>query len=117
MLQNLSSLSNNLLILESGLQLSREYWLKDFINLGYNLYLAQPWPMTWEQPYIKKYLHIRFNPWTQVEQDSLRQFISEESREHINVVVATSGRGHVIFSHERLTENILKLLVNLPNGM
>lgn len=71
--------SNNLLIFESGLQLSREYWLKDFIELGYNLFLAQPWPVTWEQPYIKKYLQIHFNPWLQEEKHKLIQFISENN--------------------------------------
>ena len=29
----MKGVSNNLLIFESGLQLSREYWLKDFIDL------------------------------------------------------------------------------------
>ena len=70
---------SNLLIFESGLQLSREYWLKDFIDLGYNLFLAQPWPVTWEQPYIEKYLQIHFNPWTQEEKNKLIQFISENN--------------------------------------
>lgn len=78
--QNLSSQKNiNLLIFESGLQLSREYWLRDLLDLGYNLFLAQPWPMTWEQPYIKKYLHIHFNPWTHLEKESLIQFILENN--------------------------------------
>ena len=116
MLQNLSSLSNNLLILESGLQLSREYWLKDFINLGYNLYLAQPWPMTWEQPYIKKYLHIRFNPWTQVEQGSLRQFILDNN---INGIICLN-EGTIPFASDilkmisfpRLTSKDIKSLRN-----
>lgn len=70
---------NNLLIFESGLQLSREYWLKDFIDLGYNLFLAQPWPITWEQPYITKYLQIHFNPWEKVVKNNLIQFISENN--------------------------------------
>lgn len=69
----------NLLILEAGLQLSREYWLCDFIELGYNLFLAQPWAMTWEQPYIKKYLPIEFNPWTEAEKTKLITFIRENN--------------------------------------
>ncbi|OFZ15366.1 MAG: hypothetical protein A2Z20_06860 [Bdellovibrionales bacterium RBG_16_40_8] len=73
----MKGVSNNLLIFESGLQLSREYWLKDFIDLGYNLFLAQPWPITWEHPYITKYLKIQFNPWTPEEQTKLLKFISE----------------------------------------
>lgn len=53
----------NLLILESGFQDVREYWLQDLKAQGYQLYLAQPWPLSWEAPYVEDYLQCQLNKW------------------------------------------------------
>ena len=69
--------SKNLLIFESGLQYAREYWLQDLKNLGYKLFLAQPWPLTWESPYISEYHKVLLNPWTIDEKERLIKFLIE----------------------------------------